>query len=62
MNPKVKTYLYRTAKTGLVAAVGYLFTSASQGAFGQKGIAYAGAATAVYGLFVRRPQDGAGAQ
>ncbi len=47
-------------KTTAVAVGGAAVTAASNGMFGPKGIVIAGAVSAILGLFIRRPQDGAG--
>lgn len=44
-------------KTAIVAGVGAAVAAASNGMFGPKGVVLAGALTAIYGLFVKRPQD-----
>jgi len=49
-------------KTTVVGALGAAVTSAAAGTFGAKAAAVAGAVTAVYGLFVKRPQDGVAEQ
>jgi len=47
-------------KTVAVGVVGAAATAASSGVFGPKGVVIAGAASAVVGLFIKRPQDGSG--
>jgi hypothetical protein len=44
-------------KTTIVGTAGAAAVAASQGAFGPKAAVVAGAVSAVYGLFVKRPQD-----
>ncbi len=47
-------------KSTAVAVAGAALTAAGNGIFGPKGVVIAGAVSAVVGLFIRRPQDGAG--
>ncbi len=44
-------------KTTIVGVVGAAGTAAANGLFGPKGVILAGALSAIYGLFVKRPQD-----
>ena len=44
-------------KTTIVGGIGGAVTLAANGVFGPKGALIAGAASAIYGLFVKRPQD-----
>lgn len=46
-------------KTTIVGAVGAGVAAAANGMLGPKGVVVAGALTAIYGLFVKRPQDSA---
>jgi hypothetical protein len=47
-------------KTTVVGIAGTALTLAGQGAFGPKGAVIAGAISGIAGLFIKRPQDGAG--
>ncbi len=47
-------------KSTAVAVGGAALTAASNGMFGPQAAVVAGAVVAVAGLFIRRPQDGAG--